>query len=227
MTVNILVDLRSLFGPIRDQGARPTCLAFAASDTHAALRAGWDPLSCEFAFYHAQKRTGRPPTKGAFLEDMLAALREEGQPVETGWPYLTHLPADLSLYCPPTSVGKCYGRHGEQPTRGIDRICAALDDGSPVIVLSALTQSYFSPPSTGVIDHIDGDAIYPAPRHAMIAVGYGNASGARVVLVRNSWGPTWGQGGYCWLTEGFLSKHMFASAILRDECDVSRRSAAA
>lgn len=96
MTVNILVDLRSLFGPIRDQGARPTCLAFAASDTHAALRAGWDPLSCEFAFYHAQKRTGRPPTKGAFLEDMLAALREEGQPVETGWP---DLPRDFSSIC--------------------------------------------------------------------------------------------------------------------------------
>ena len=29
-------DLGSLFGAARDQGDRPTCLAFAASDAHAA-----------------------------------------------------------------------------------------------------------------------------------------------------------------------------------------------
>lgn len=56
-------DLRSAFGPGRNQGARPTCLAFAASDTHAALRADWSPLSCEFAFYHAQRRAGLPPKR--------------------------------------------------------------------------------------------------------------------------------------------------------------------
>ncbi len=41
------VDMRSLFGPSRNQGPRPTCMAFAASDTHAALRTGWPPLSCD------------------------------------------------------------------------------------------------------------------------------------------------------------------------------------
>ena len=101
MSVTVDVDLRSRFGAVRDQGARPTCLAFAASDAHAAMRGAWVELSCEYAFYHAQKRTGRPPAKGAFLNDMLGALREEGQPVEAGWPYLTQLPTNLSLYCLP------------------------------------------------------------------------------------------------------------------------------
>lgn len=58
----VLVDLRASFGPARNQGARPTCLAFAASDTHAAVREGWVPLSCEYAFYQAQRRAGRPPS---------------------------------------------------------------------------------------------------------------------------------------------------------------------
>ena len=50
------VDLRSLFGPVGDQGPRPTCLAFAASDAHAALRSGWVPLSREYAFYQVAAR---------------------------------------------------------------------------------------------------------------------------------------------------------------------------
>src|SRR5258708_38222177 len=53
--IKIAKDLRSMFGPVRDQGQRPTCLAFAASDLHAAVRGAWAPLSCEYIFYHAQK----------------------------------------------------------------------------------------------------------------------------------------------------------------------------
>jgi hypothetical protein len=47
--VKIIVDLRSKFGVARDQNPRPTCMAFAASDTHAALRSVWTPLSAEWA----------------------------------------------------------------------------------------------------------------------------------------------------------------------------------
>ena len=35
--IKSLVDLRGNFGPARDQNPRPTCMAFAASDAHAAL----------------------------------------------------------------------------------------------------------------------------------------------------------------------------------------------
>ena len=82
----VSVDLRPSFGPVRNQGPRPTCMAFAASDVHAGLRSGWTPLSCEFAFYHAQRRVGRPPNKGALLSAMLDTLREDGQPAEMGCP---------------------------------------------------------------------------------------------------------------------------------------------
>ena len=71
------VDLRSLFGPVGDQGPRPTCLAFAASDVHAALRSGWVPLSREYAFYQAQRRAVRPPSRGALLSSMLDAAPGE------------------------------------------------------------------------------------------------------------------------------------------------------
>src|SRR5439155_7286636 len=86
--IKVSHDLRNLFGPVRDQGQRPTCLAFAASDTHAGARPGWNPLSCEFAFHRAQQRGKRPPSRGATLDHMLATLRLDGQPQEADWPYL-------------------------------------------------------------------------------------------------------------------------------------------
>src|SRR2546423_1759253 len=99
-----LIDLRPQFGPARDQGARPTCLVFAMSDAHAALRSGWTPLSVEYAFYQAQRRAGRPPKEDTLIWSLLEALRENGQPEESGWPYLTATPADPSSWAPPAEV---------------------------------------------------------------------------------------------------------------------------
>lgn len=65
MTIQVVTDLRPRFGPARDQGPRPTCLAFATSDLHAAIRSPtWAPLCCEYVFYHAQTRDGRSPNSG-------------------------------------------------------------------------------------------------------------------------------------------------------------------
>ena len=75
-------------------------------------------------------------------------------------------------------------------------------------------------PPDSIIDHIDGDEVFPAPRHAVVAVGYGEAPQGRVVLVRNSWGLSWGLEGYGWVTEQFLARHMYGLALLTDETDV-------
>ena len=127
MTVVIKSDLRGLFGPARDQGRRPTCLAFAASDAHAALRTPWAALSCEFAFYHAQRRAGRAPTTGALLPAMLTALRLDGQPIESAWPYLDTLPSDLGDYGPPFNP-EVYRRKGEPRSDDLARIMHCSDE---------------------------------------------------------------------------------------------------
>jgi len=96
--INSLVDLRKYFGPARDQDPRPTCLAFAASDAHAARRAGWEPLSTEWAYYHALKRDGGRPDEGATLGGMLATIKSDGQPIEAEWPYIKAPIADLTSW---------------------------------------------------------------------------------------------------------------------------------
>ena len=39
MPVTVKTDLRARVGAARDQGQRPTCLAFAASDAHGVSKA--------------------------------------------------------------------------------------------------------------------------------------------------------------------------------------------
>jgi hypothetical protein len=219
--------LRSLFGLARNQGPRPTCMAFAASDAHAALRSGWAPLSCEYAFYQAQRRAGRPPSKGALLSSMLDALREDGQPEESGWPYLPETPADVASWTPPPEVGPRFARSGRRSEPSLDQIIHALHQGRPVIILLTLSRGFYSPSAQAVVHPADGEVPEPARRHAVVGVGHGIVDDRRAVLIRNSWGLRWGNAGHAWLTEPFLQTRIFAAAVLTDEIDVSTRSAAA
>jgi C1A family cysteine protease len=44
--------------------------------------------------------------------------------------------------------------------------------------------------------------------HAVIAVGHGQNGGKRLLLVRNSWGETWGHEGYAWVDCDYLAPRL-------------------
>jgi hypothetical protein len=226
MTIAIVRDLRAMFGPVRDQGDRPTCLAFAASDSHAALRDGWTPLSCEFAFYHSQRRSGRSPHIGATLVGMLDTLREDGQPVEPDWPYLRAIPSDLDAWAPPEFTA-VYRRAGERRGKDVDEVAALLDNGCPVLLLMMLSDAFYVPDARGVVVAPLGEGPDPHRRHAAVAVAHGIVAGERAVLVRNSWGPDWGINGHAWLPETFLTPRLFRVALLTENIDVLAHRTAA
>lgn len=218
--------LGGLFGPVRDQGARPTCLAFAASDLHAGVREAWTPLSCEFLFYHAQCRAGRPPTVGATLPATLDALRYDGQPREGGWPYLDVLPTDVALWRPPPDAGEVYRRAGEERPDMISEIVAMLDRGRSVLVLLYLSVSFDMAGPGGLVNPPVSERPDVTRRHAVIAVGYGVYESQHAILVRNSWGDGWGMGGHAWLTGSFLKPRLFGLAVLKEKVDVALPTAA-
>ncbi len=225
--ITVQKDLRSELGAARNQGSRPTCLAFAVSDAHAALRAGWSPLSCEFAFYHAQRRGGRSPDSGATVPDMLAALRYDGQPEETGWPYLAATPTDVTAWQPPASPGSLFRRAGAAQPCTVNALLGELDQGRPVILLLTLSRSFYAPTADAVVRPAPGEAPEVARRHAVLAVAHGSVDGECAILVRNSWGPGWGAAGHAWLTETFIAPRLFGAALLTEDVDVPARSVAA
>jgi hypothetical protein len=226
-TIAIKRDLRHLFGPIRDQGQRPTCLAFAASDLHAALREPWAQLSCEYLFYHAQKRAKRKPHQGALLPETLDAVRDDGQPHESGWPYLTAPPAHVSEWKPPPGISPLFRRAGHALSHNIDAMVSELDGGRPLILLLRLSWSFDWVKPDGVVDEAPGEQPDFSRRHAVIAAGHGEISGQRVIIIRNSWGEGWGNGGHGFLTEKYLVPRVFQMAILKEDLSVSPGSVAA
>lgn len=227
MSPQIIVskDLRPRLGPARDQGPRPTCLAFAASDLHAGVRPGWQPLSCETAFFHAQRRAGRPPTVGATLPTMLDALSQDGQPIEAAWPYLPRTPP-VTAWQPPAFTSEAFRRCGSGAAADCDRLVETLDEGRPVLLLLTLSRSFFGPIG-GVVQVANDEQPDPNLRHAVLAVGHGSIDGVSAILVRNSWGVKWGEAGHAWLSADFVVARLFGMALLEEDEDVHRRSVAA
>ncbi|RZJ47548.1 MAG: peptidase C1 [Brevundimonas sp.] len=225
-SIVFITDLRARLGSARDQGPRPTCLAFAASDLHAAIRPGWDPLSCEAAFFHAQRRAGRPPSVGATLPSMLEALTLDGQPIEAAWPYLAETPIGSGAWTPPSFSEDVFKRSGSAVTPGWSHLTDLLNAGKPVLLLMTLSPSFFRPVQ-GLVEAANDEAPDPTLRHAVLAVAHGAVDGKAAVLVRNSWGESWGAAGHAWLTADFVTARLFGMALLNEDENVSSHSIAA
>lgn len=186
MSVTILRDLRATFAQTRDQGCRPTCLAFAVSDAHAASFSPFRPFSVEYLNYYAvQRMAGRDPTKGVSVGAISDALLHDGQPLEDAWPYLAVLPSDLSRWTPPSGC-QVNRRAIKWANKTFPQICDSIDQGYPVVLGLRISRSFLAPNPIGIVQQIPNDP--EAGRHAMIAVGYGETGARRCVLVRNSWG---------------------------------------
>lgn len=226
MEVTVDCDLRHMLGPARDQGHRPTCMAFSASDAHAAVRPNWQPLSCEFAYYHAVKRDGGTANDGASLDAVLAAIREDGQPPEEAWTYLGQLPQDLAAWKPPAKVSPLFRRGNDSGGASIQIIRDKLDAGTPLIVGMWLSDAFYTPDNFGVVE--SGEPPDPHRRHAVVAVGHGHQGKRRFVLVRNSWGASWGIDGHAWLSEKFLAARLRTFGEMKEDLtNVSSSSCAA
>jgi len=213
--IKSLVDLRGSFGPARDQTPRPTCCAFAASDAHAAARAGWEPLSAEWAYYHALKRDGGHPDDGATLTAMLATIKSDGQPVESDWPYIRAEIIDIKSWKPPARTGQLFFRDHDTCTVTIQHVLDWLNAGCPVLITMTISDAFYLPNVEGVIER--REPIDPERLHAVVAVGHGERGSTRFVLVRNSWGLGWGLKGYAWVAVDYLAPRLMEAAIMTTE----------
>ena len=130
MSIDISVDLRGKFAAARNQGRRPTCMAFAASDTHSFAHATTNYFSTEFAHYSAVKRrTPLDPKRGVPMPLMIDSIRDDGQPPEEVWPYLTDVPSPLSSWQPPTPCAPLFRHAIRTQATDLSSIFSALDAG--------------------------------------------------------------------------------------------------
>jgi C1A family cysteine protease len=214
MIVTVTNDLRGKFGPARDQGTRPTCLAFATSDLHAASRPlPFASLSTEYLYCHAVRRSKPPdPDNGVTLMAIASALKLDGQPVEAAWPYLVSVPTDVSKWQPPKAVS-VFRQTLSNKAKSVATIMSSIDSGNSVLLCLRISSAFYAPDDHGIVTYLKNDP--DTGYHAIVAVAHGSAGSSPMILVRNSWGQDWGLNGHGWLHSNYISSRLHSISIIK------------
>ena len=194
--------------PVRDQGPRGTCVAFAGTASHEAARSGAVVLSEEFLYWACKQQDGFPTRSGTTLTAMSTALESDGQCLAASWPY-DPLADQNSAGYGPTAAARvdAAGRQirGNNPGVATAALVTALDDGVIPVVVLELFDTWHNVGADGLI-------ALPAPGarrlglHAVAVVDHEASAGSRF-LVRNSWGSSWGAGGYGTVAGAYLDRY--------------------
>ena len=208
MSVTIRLDSRPLLGPVRDQGARPTCLAHASTTAHEHARGSTVALSPEYLHYFASGNDSSP--EGVNFPNVSRALLDPGQPAETDCPHHHNEPPPE--WEPPTNV-LLYRRRSASPKQNPDEIEALLDAGHIPILGISTTDAFYSPAPPWVISPTGP----VRGLHAVVAVGIGTTYAPRRFLIRNSWGAAWADAGHAWLDDVFIVQHLRDVLVLTEE----------
>lgn len=205
MNVVASIDLRTRMCDVRDQGARPTCLAHALTAAHEHAAAMAEPLSPEYLHYLA---TGGRICDAAQVYSAIEALKNTGQCTEQDCPYSVSDPP--LTWKPPT--GLVLRRFPfTVPPNPLVMLEQQLTHGvAPVLGLS-LPTTFYTPTEPWVIS----TDYTVRTNHAVVGVGLGAYRGDPVYLIRNSWGASWGMQGYAWLDAAFMRQHLFDILIPR------------
>lgn len=204
------LDLRPVLQPVRNQGSRGTCTAFAA----ASGLGGWNQNSLPPAGGAAPDLEVLSPEDAYFQARELAPVAGEGSQPRAAlkaWQrrgFLTEAIAPYrpdSSYHPPSGPGvDLVGDRARNRIATYWRVplvlgalAAAIADHGPILVTVQCDDAFFEARG-GEVGPRRGPL---AEWHAICAVGYDLAT-ARL-LVRNSWGEGWGAGGYAWLPIGY------------------------
>lgn len=221
MTIEIQADLRPELEPVRNQGRRPTCLAFAASVVHRHAHRHDEELCVEWLYYHAVKRAGDGPDDGSTLDDTRAVLSEMGQPEESFWPYRDARPSRAS-WRPPGEAGSVLRCGAAACNPGLVHLRTEIKAGRPAVLALSISEVFYGgweEVEGEVLLRDDAEPIDLTRGHAVVAVGYGQIGEEPCFLVRNSWGERWGCNGHVWIRSSYIGRRLLGAFVVKQGVD--------
>lgn len=204
------VDLRSVCPPVYNQGGLGSCTANAIGaavefdQRKQKFPQAYTP-SRLFIYYNERALEGTiPADSGAMIRDGIKVVAAQGTCPESMWPYVETNFADRPP-APCYKVGKTHPavQYSRLP-QDLGQMKACIATGYPFVFGFTIYQSFES-------DQVAHDGVVPMPDasesalggHAVLAAGYDDTSSR--FLVRNSWGPGWGMGGYFTIPYPYLA----------------------
>lgn len=217
------VDLRPGLPPVFTQGQLGSCTANAICaafwfDMH---KQGEDPtlLSRLFVYYNERKDQGTIPyDSGASIRESVKAVATYGVCPEALWAYtvskFTTTPPSVCYEAASKEKALRYTRvaltMGSTSWRMTRPFRIALAAGYPVTIGFSVYESFESATTarTGIVTLPEPGEQFMGG-HAVVVCGYGQKPG--YYLLRNSWGPEWGVGGYFYFPAAYLANPSLAA----------------